>query len=35
VPLDQFAPIPLYSIDVELHVKSECCKTFARLTSVD
>jgi hypothetical protein len=25
----------LYSVDVELHVRSECCTTFARLTSVD
>jgi hypothetical protein len=35
VPLDQFVPIPHYSVDVELHVRSERCTTFARLTSVD
>jgi hypothetical protein len=32
---DQFAPIPLYSVDVELHVRSGRCASFARLTSVD
>jgi hypothetical protein len=35
VPLDQFAPIHLYFVYVELYVRSERCATFAGLTSVD
>jgi hypothetical protein len=35
VPLDQFAPIILYSVDVEQHVRSERCATLAMFTSVD
>jgi hypothetical protein len=31
VPLDQFAHIPLYSVDIELHVRSKCCATLLGL----